>query len=157
MNEEYWDRMETALGTLSVSVNDRGCVTRVCFGKPVMEGRRAAEPCRATCEQLEEYLAGKRTQFDLELEPAGTPFQQRVWKGLAEIPYGKVCGYGDLARRIGNPRAARAVGQANGRNPIPIIIPCHRVIGADGSIGGFSSGLPLKRQLLALESVELAA
>ena len=91
------------------------------------------------------------------LDPSGTPFQQRVWRALADIPYGTVCGYGDLARRIRNPGAARAVGQANGANPLPIIIPCHRVIAANGSIGGYSSSLRIKRQLLALERIELAA
>ncbi len=157
MSQEYWDRMETALGTLSVSVDDCGRVTTVHFGATVLGGRRATEPCHNLCEQLEEYLAGTRTSFDLTLRPAGTPFQQSVWKGLTDIPYGEVCGYGELARHIGNPGAARAVGQANGANPIPIIIPCHRVIAADGSIGGFSSGLSIKRRLLALERIELAA
>ncbi len=157
MNEEYWDRIETALGTVSVAVDERGRVTRVSFDEGSPTGPRGAQRCRPACDQLREYLAGTRTSFDLALAPSGTPFQQRVWRSLTEIPYGAVCGYGDLARSIGNPGAARAVGQANGANPIPIIIPCHRVIAADGSIGGYSSGLPVKRQLLALERIELAA
>lgn len=158
MNEGYWDRIETALGAVSVAVDDRGRVTRVSFddeGSPT--GPRGPQRCRLVCDQLREYLAGTRTRFDLALAPHGTPFQQLVWRGLTEIPYGTVCGYGDLARSIGKPGAARAVGQANGANPIPIIIPCHRVIAADGSIGGYSSGLPIKRRLLALETIELAA
>jgi methylated-DNA-[protein]-cysteine S-methyltransferase len=158
MNEEYWDLIETALGTVSVAVDDRGRVTSVGFddeGNP--SGLRDPQRCRPVCDQLREYLAGTRTSFDLALAPSGTPFQQRVWRGLTDIRYGAVCGYGDLARSIGNPGAARAVGQANGANPIPIIIPCHRVIAADGSVGGYSSGLPIKRQLLALERIELAA
>jgi methylated-DNA-[protein]-cysteine S-methyltransferase len=158
MNEGYWDRIETALGTVSVAVDDRGRVTSVSFddeGSPT--DRREPQRCRLVCDQLREYLAGTRTRFDLALAPHGTPFQQLVWRGLTEIPYGTVCGYGDLARSIGKPGAARAVGQANGANPIPIIIPCHRVIAADGSIGGYSSGLPIKRRLLALETIELAA
>jgi methylated-DNA-[protein]-cysteine S-methyltransferase len=157
MNEGYWDRIETALGTVSVAVDERGRVTRVSFGESSPAGPRGPQRCRPVCDQLREYLAGTRTSFDLALAPSGTPFQQRVWRGLTEIAYGAVCGYGDLARRIGKPGAARAVGQANGANPIPIIIPCHRVIAADGSIGGYSSGLPIKRRLLALECIELAA
>ncbi len=157
MNEEYWDRIETALGTVSVAVDERGRVTRVSFDEGSPTGPRGAQRCRPVCDQLREYFAGTRTSFDLALAPSGTPFQQRVWRGLTEIPYGAVCGYGDLARSIGKPGAARAVGQANGANPIPIIIPCHRVIAADGSVGGYSSGLPIKRQLLALERIELAA
>ncbi len=157
MNEGYWDRIETALGTVSVTVDDCGRVTSVSFGRNDDAGRRAAQRCRPVCDQLREYLAGTRTSFDLPLAPSGTPFQQRVWRALAEIPYGAVCGYGDLARHIGKPGAARAVGQANGANPLPIIIPCHRVIAADGSIGGYSSGVAIKRQLLALERIELAA
>ena len=157
MNEEYWDRFETVLGAVSVAVDDRGHVTRLSIGGSHYTGRRAPQRCRPVCEQLREYLAGTRTSFDLALAPNGTPFQQRVWRALTDIPYGAVCGYGDVARRIGKPGAARAVGQANGANPIPIIIPCHRVIAADGSIGGYSGGLPIKRRLLALECIELAA
>ena len=157
MSEGYWDLIETALGIVSVAVDERGRVTSVSFDETRTSGRRGREQCRPVCDQLREYLAGTRRSFDLALDPSGTHFQQRVWRGLTEIPYGTACGYGDLARRIGKPGAARAVGQANGANPIPIIIPCHRVIAADGSIGGFSSGLTLKRRLLALESIELAA
>ena len=157
MNKLHWDRIETALGTVTVVVDDRGRVTRVSFGDRKLTGQPAAQRCRPACDQLREYFAGARTRFDLALDPGGTPFQQRVWRGLIAIPYGTACGYGDLAKRIGKAGAARAVGQANGANPIPIIIPCHRVIAADGSIGGYSSGLPIKRQLLALERIELAA
>lgn len=157
MVKESWDRIETALGTLTVTVDDDGRVTSLIFGASVVNGERSPRHCRPVRDQLLEYFARTRTRFDLALNPAGTIFQRRVWKGLTEIPYGEVCGYGDLARRIGNTGAARAVGQANGANPIPIIIPCHRVIAADGSIGGYSSGLPIKRRLLALETIELAA
>jgi methylated-DNA-[protein]-cysteine S-methyltransferase len=101
--------------------------------------------------QLGEYFAGSRRAFDLPLEPAGTPFQQRVWMALVEIPFGETAAYGEIASRIGRPDAVRAVGAANGQNPIPIIIPCHRVIGADGSMTGFGGGLPMKRWLLAHE------
>jgi methylated-DNA-[protein]-cysteine S-methyltransferase len=101
--------------------------------------------------QLREYFAGKRTGFDLPLAPKGTDFQRAVWRQLQEIPYGETISYGELARRVGNPKAARAVGSANGSNPLPIVIPCHRVIAGDGSIGGFGGGLPTKEILLALE------
>ncbi len=157
MSEAYWDRFKTALGALSIAVDGSGNVTRLVFGSETMPGQRSAERCSDVKKQLKEYLTGTRTQFDLTLKLSGTEFQRSVWNGLTAIPYGTVCGYGDLARIIGNPGAARAVGQANGANPIPIIIPCHRVIAADGSIGGFSGGLPIKRKLLAVERIELAA
>ena len=103
-------------------------------------------------EQLREYFAGERTAFDLELRMDGTEFQRRVWEQLRAIPYGETRSYGELARELGTPDAARAVGLANGRNPIAVIVPCHRVIGADGSLTGFGGGLERKRLLLALES-----
>jgi methylated-DNA-[protein]-cysteine S-methyltransferase len=101
--------------------------------------------------QLEEYFSGNRKQFDLPLAPQGTPFQQEVWHTLATIPYGETISYAQLAQRIGKPTAMRAVGAANGRNPLPIVLPCHRVIGADGSLTGFGGGLPTKQFLLELE------
>jgi methylated-DNA-[protein]-cysteine S-methyltransferase len=104
-----------------------------------------------TRRQLEEYFDHRRTVFDLPLAPRGTPFQERVWNALREIPYGTTASYSDLARRIGVPDAARAVGAANGRNPIPIIVPCHRVIGAHGDLTGFGGGIERKRWLLAHE------
>ena len=105
--------------------------------------------------QLGEYFAGKRRAFDLPLELAGTPFQCAVWEALAEIPYGCVVSYAQLAAMVGRPRAFRAVGQANGANPIPIVLPCHRVVASGGRIGGYGGGLPMKRRLLALEGVHL--
>ncbi len=101
--------------------------------------------------QLQAYFAGSRTSFDVTLDPGGTPFQSRVWQALREIPYGTTVSYSELARRLDSPRAVRAVGLANGANPISIIIPCHRVIGADGSLTGYGGGLPMKRALLSLE------
>jgi methylated-DNA-[protein]-cysteine S-methyltransferase len=101
--------------------------------------------------QLAEYFAGERREFDLPLHPAGTPFQQQVWAALREIPYGETAGYGELAARLGRPGAARAVGLANGRNPISIVVPCHRVIGAAGALTGYGGGLDRKRYLLELE------
>jgi methylated-DNA-[protein]-cysteine S-methyltransferase len=102
--------------------------------------------------QLREYFAGERLAFDLALAMDGTPFERRVWSALTEIPYGETRSYGELARGLGQPTAARAVGLANGRNPIAVIVPCHRVIGADGTLTGFGGGLERKRILLELES-----
>jgi len=100
---------------------------------------------------LAEYFQGRRKVFDLPLAPEGTPFQLRVWNALREIHYGKTISYGELAARIGQPSASRAVGLANGSNPLPIVIPCHRVIGSNGKLTGYGGGLPIKERLLALE------
>jgi methylated-DNA-[protein]-cysteine S-methyltransferase len=109
----------------------------------------------AARRQLEEYFAGKRSAFDLSLAMEGTPFQRRVWTALTEIPFGKTVAYSDIARRIGKPSASRAVGAANGRNPIAIVVPCHRVIGADGSLTGYGGGEARKKFLLELETPTL--
>ncbi|MCC6990443.1 MAG: methylated-DNA--[protein]-cysteine S-methyltransferase [Acidobacteria bacterium] len=109
--------------------------------------RAFAEPVR----QLKAYFAGRLRAFDLAVDPAGTAFQTRVWTALREIPYGETISYGELARRIGDPKAVRAVGLANGANPVSIVIPCHRVIGANGTLVGYGGGLPIKRALLSLE------
>ena len=106
---------------------------------------------QAAQQQLGEYFAGKRRQFDLPLAPHGTDFQCTVWRALAEIPYGSTISYAQLAQRLGNPNGTRAVGAANRRNPLPIVLPCHRVIGADGGMTGFGGGLPTKQFLLRLE------
>jgi methylated-DNA-[protein]-cysteine S-methyltransferase len=109
-------------------------------------------PFAAAHAQLDEYFAGDRTEFDLPLHPSGTPFQLKVWDALRTIPYGEVRSYGEIAEQIGKPGAARAVGLANGRNPISIIVPCHRVIGASGALTGYGGGLERKQALLDLES-----
>lgn len=109
-------------------------------------------PFAAARAQLAEYFAGERTEFDLPLAPAGTPFQRRVWEELVRIPFGERISYAELARRIGDPKAVRAVGGANGRNPVSVIVPCHRVIGADGSLTGYGGGIERKRWLLAHEA-----
>jgi len=106
----------------------------------------------AVRQQLAEYFAGKRTEFDLPLAPTGTPFQLQAWQALREIPYGTTLSYSQQATRIGNPKACRAIGLANGRNPISIIVPCHRVIGASGALTGYGGGLPAKKWLLAHEA-----
>ena len=113
--------------------------------------REAGEPFREARRQVAAYFAGDLERFDLPLAPEGTLFQRRVWEELRRIPYGQTRSYGQLAHRLGKPGAARAVGAANGRNPLPIVVPCHRVIGSDGSLTGFYGGLFLKKALLALE------
>jgi methylated-DNA-[protein]-cysteine S-methyltransferase len=109
-----------------------------------------------TKKQLEQYFAGKRTSFDVALDLVGTEFQVKAWRALCRIPFGKTITYGQQASNIKNPKAFRAVGSANGKNPIPIIVPCHRVVASDGSLGGYSLGLKMKIQLLALEGVSEA-
>jgi methylated-DNA-[protein]-cysteine S-methyltransferase len=115
-------------------------------------GGDAPPVLKDTVIQLEEYFAGGRTEFDVPMELDGTAFQKEVWGELSRIPYGETISYGELARRVGRPKGPRAVGQANGRNPIPIIVPCHRVLASNG-IGGYGGGLPMKRALLAVEGL----
>jgi len=117
--------------------------------------REAPEPFVDAVAQLRAYFAGELTEFDLAFRPQGTPFQQSVWKALVGIPYGETTSYGAIAKAIGKPDAVRAVGAANGANPIPIVIPCHRVIGASGKLTGFGGGLDVKQKLLRLESRQL--
>jgi methylated-DNA-[protein]-cysteine S-methyltransferase len=113
-------------------------------------------PFGSVIEQLDEYFAGTRTSFDVELDLLGTPFQRVVWTALRSIPYGSTVSYGELAERLGRPTAARAVGMANGRNPVGIIVPCHRVLGATGDLTGYGGGLDRKRHLLEFERQTLA-
>jgi methylated-DNA-[protein]-cysteine S-methyltransferase len=120
------------------------------LGEPDLRGA-LAEPFRAAADQLDAYFAGSLTHFCLPLAPRGSKFQQRVWAALQDIPYGQTESYGELAMRIGSPGAARAVGLANGRNPIGIVIPCHRVVGSKGNLTGYGGGLERKKQLLDLE------
>jgi methylated-DNA-[protein]-cysteine S-methyltransferase len=152
-----WRHVDSQVGPLLIAGSDaalvaiefqdnRHPVTRDAHWR---EGDNAV--LRETERQLGEYFQGGRRSFDLPLAPRGTPFQQAVWSTLAEIPYGATWSYRDVARYVGKPEAVRAVGAANGRNPIPIVLPCHRVIGADGSLTGFGGGLPTKAFLLRLE------
>ena len=142
-------------GPLLVAVDDDGRVVRLHFvDGPLPLGtdwHEDADALQTVTRQLDEYFAGDRTDFDLELAAQGTPFQLDVWRQLSRIPYGETISYGELAKRVDRPGAARAVGAANGQNPIAIIVPCHRVIGADGSLIGFGGGLPWKRWLLNRE------
>jgi len=147
----YWDTLESPLGKLSAVVDDKEQVVALSISGQKPKGKQSKKHCAEVVKQLTQYFSGHRKTFELRLKPQGTVFQRRVWQALTKIPYGEMCGYGDLARNIEKPGAARAVGQANGANPIPIIIPCHRVIAGDGSIGGYTGGLNKKKILLALE------
>jgi methylated-DNA-[protein]-cysteine S-methyltransferase len=149
--------LETGLGKIWLIASDRGLQGLYWERKdiPLVAKLRAEVPAHAflkeASRQLGEYLEGKRRIFDLRLDFSGTPFQESVWKALRIIPFGDTISYKELAARIKNPKAVRAVGTANGRNPLCIIIPCHRVIGADGGIGGYAGGIPNKEKLLELE------
>ncbi len=123
----------------------------VARARPASQDGPDAAPLAAAAQQLAEYFAGQRTGFDLPIELAGTDFQRRVWAALREIPYGETVSYGDLARELGQASASRAVGLANGKNPVSVIVPCHRVVGSDGSLTGYGGGLDRKRFLLDLE------
>ncbi len=139
------------VGNLTIIAGHDG-LEQIHFGEFVglllARGEKVAE---GVIRQLAEYFAGQRRQFDVKLAPKGTPFQLAVWRALQDIPYGETRSYAEIAHTIGRPSATRAVGAANGANPIPIIIPCHRVIGSNGSLTGFGGGLNVKRQLLDLE------
>jgi methylated-DNA-[protein]-cysteine S-methyltransferase len=152
----YYCYLETPIGDLLLAGDDDALEM---VGFPEGSGRLEPEPewifnekpFAEAASQLTEYFAGKRQSFDLKLKPTGTEFQLQVLDELQKIPYGTTCSYSDIANRIGRPKAVRAVGAANGRNPLPIIIPCHRVIGASGDLTGFGGGLPTKEALLRLE------
>ena len=147
---------DTQLGTMALE-EEGGAIRRLYLPDRPMP-RLASRPTpllERGREQLLSYLAGERQRFDLPLAPTGTPFQRRVWQALEEIPYGEVRSYRELAEAVDCPRGCRAVGMANHRNPIPIFIPCHRVIGADGSLTGYAGGIALKQALLAIEGVRL--
>ncbi|HEY2344434.1 MAG TPA: methylated-DNA--[protein]-cysteine S-methyltransferase [Xanthomonadaceae bacterium] len=152
----WFDAFDTRIGKLTIAGDDAG-LRHVLFpdnkyDAPHREAwKRDAGALREAREQLLAYFDGGRRTFDLALAPVGTSFQLKVWNTLARIPYGATWSYRDVAERIASPKAVRAVGAANGRNPLPIVLPCHRVIGADGSLTGFGGGLPLKRFLLQHE------
>lgn len=148
--------MDSPVGMLRLAASDRGLISidvrKSSISREVTAAdARAKAILQTTRKQLAEYFAGRRTTFDVPLDLMGTDFQVESWKALGRIPYGKTISYGQQALSIGNPKACRAVGSANGKNPIPIIVPCHRVVSADGSLGGYSLGLKMKKQLLALE------
>ncbi len=141
----------TPLGRLTVASDGRA-VTAIAFGERDFPGeRRATELTNRAANQLQEYLAGKRRSFDLPLAPAGTDFQKKVWNALMDIPYGETRSYSEVASAIGSPKACRAVGGANNRNPLPIVVPCHRVVGSNGALVGYAGGTKVKAFLLDLE------
>lgn len=144
---------DAPVGPLLLAVDDDGAVAEIRFrGQPPDDWTPDGAALRPVAEQLDAWFAGRIRSFDLPLAPRGTEFQMSVWRALREIPYGETTTYGELARALGRPAASRAVGAANGANPIPIIIPCHRVIGSDRSLTGFGGGLPTKRWLLDHEA-----
>jgi methylated-DNA-[protein]-cysteine S-methyltransferase len=160
MSEISYTRIDSPIGPLMLVTDDSG-LRRIDF----MNGRHPVRPDSSwhpdpkpfseTIRQLRKYFGGELTDFSVALAPEGTAFQKAVWNELCAIAYGQTISYGELARRIGNPNASRAVGLANGSNPIPIIIPCHRVIGSNGKLTGYGGGLPIKEKLLALEARQL--
>ena len=146
-------RFESPVGPLELE-EEGGKLTRLCLPNGLLGPVGDETPLLARGrEELLEYFQGKRRTFDLPLDPRGTPFRLIVWSALEDIPYGQAITYGELARRIGRPKAVRAVGQANHHNPLPILIPCHRVVGSGGSLTGYGGGLDLKENLLRLEGV----
>lgn len=152
----YYDQLDTPIGPLLL-VSDGARLVEIGLPHdgiappPPADAKPGKSKLHAAARQLDEYFAGKRQQFDLPLRPSGTPFQLEVWGALLAIPYGETVSYADIARQIRRPRAVRAVGAANGANPLAIIVPCHRVIGSHGDLVGYGGGLPAKRWLLAHE------
>ncbi len=168
MESYFINQMQSPFGDLGIAIDELGRVVRISF----LKGRSRSKlltnfntfykECQLTRDpswtahverQLHEYFSGKRCCFDLKLKLVGTQFQRSVWGQVLAIPLGETRSYSEIAQRLGNPRAARAVGRANAKNPISIVIPCHRVVGSDGSLTGFAGGLPLKRRLLEFEAV----
>lgn len=162
---QFYDTFDTPVGDFSVALDANGAVIATAFGGlPDLRERFAADevvrdPARAADvrREITEYFAGDRTQFTVKLSPSGTPFQQNVWAALRRIPFGQTRSYGELATELGNPGAARAIGRANATNPICLVVPCHRVIGADGSMTGFAFGEKIKRWLLEHEGAPALA
>lgn len=152
----YYTYHDSPIGQLLLA-GDKTALTLISFPSGKTHRTHAADWTEdrqifeQACQQLDEYFAGRRTTFELTLQPNGTAFQQQVWQALQHIPYGATLSYGELAKRIKRPKASRAVGAANGANPLPIVIPCHRVIGANGSLTGFGGGVATKEWLLAHE------
>jgi methylated-DNA-[protein]-cysteine S-methyltransferase len=156
-----YKRMPSPVGTLTLVATDEGLSAILWENDrprrvPLrLEAEAPSHPILVEAErQLTDYFAGRRTRFDLRFDVAGTPFQRKVWNALLTIPFGETRSYSQIAEQIGSPRAVRAVGAANGRNPLSIVAPCHRVVGANGALTGFAGGLDVKARLLALEASE---
>lgn len=153
MGQQYAWVYHTEIGSITITVQGDS-ITAVRFGDCVTEQKREETPLSHECAvQLDQYLLGQRREFHLPLAPRGTDFQQRVWAALRQIPYGETRSYKEVAAMAGCPLGCRAVGMANNRNPIAIIVPCHRVIGADGAMVGYGGGMPIKVRLLELEGI----
>ncbi|TBU89798.1 methylated-DNA--[protein]-cysteine S-methyltransferase [Stutzerimonas kirkiae] len=154
----YYDRFDSPIGPLTVAADEHG-LRHILFAENRYDAPGRAqwvhhpEYLEQPRRQLLDYLLGQRRHFDLILAPQGTAFQRQVWMALADIPYGRTWSYAELARHVGRPGASRAIGAANGRNPLPIVLPCHRVIGSNGALTGFGGGLPTKAALLRLEGI----
>ena len=154
----YYDRFKSPQGGMLLVASDDG-LAGIYFDRQKHHPKLASEwkqnrghkVLRQTRRELEEYFSGKRKRFEVALDPEGTPFQRAVWKAISTVGFGKTISYGELARRAGHPGSARAAGAATGRNPIGIIVPCHRIMGSDGSLTGYAGGLNRKRALLELE------
>jgi len=150
--------LESPVGRLLLAGDDQG-LWAIHFAsdqtQPAPAWRPSDTPFREAVRQLEAWFGRELREFDLPVHPVGTPFQLSVWNALPAIPYGTTISYGEMARRVGRPAAVRAVGAANGANPLPLVLPCHRVIGADGSLTGYGGGLPTKARLLAIERGDL--
>lgn len=147
---KYSTTVRSPIGVLTLTADD-DALTGLHMGRIVTDGRKDPKRFADVISQLDRYWAKELKRFDIALQPTGTPFQMRVWSALRDIPYGTTVSYGEIARWIDSPRAVRAVGRANGSNPIAIIVPCHRVIGANGTLTGYGGGLPRKQVLLRLE------
>ena len=157
MTKHFWDTIESPFATFAAWVDEKGRLLRFHLratgaAKVDPTAERQAKALSDVRRQVGEYAKGKRQIFEFELQAEGPDFNQQVWNALLDIPFGTTTSYGAVAKRIGFPNAARAVGAANGANPIALIVPCHRVIGADGSLTGYGGGLPLKRKLLVHEA-----
>lgn len=149
-NDNFVEYLESKFGTLEVCAGQQG-IRSIGFVQDKSKTINRSMHTLQAVTQLEEYFAGDREKFDLNLSVSGTEFQQKVWQELMNIPYGETCSYADIAKAINNPKAVRAVGAANGRNPITIIVPCHRVVGSNGSLTGYAWGTSIKAGLLELE------
>jgi len=154
-----YDQFETPHGTMLVTATDKGLAGAYFKGQKHFPARRdwrrvTNHPVlRQARRELAEYFAGKRRRFDVALDPRGTPFQRAVWKQIARVGCGETLSYGELAKRSGHPGSARAAGAATGRNPLSVIVPCHRIVGSNGALTGYAGGLPRKKALLKLEGV----
>lgn len=154
MSEIYTAFYNSPIGIIKIVANDSYILSLDIVAKMTISAKKS-KPLQLCLTQLNEYFTGKREKFDLPLKLEGTSFQKQVWQELSKIPFGKVISYKELAQRVGKPKAFRAVGNANGKNKFPIILPCHRVVASNGTLGGYGLGLPCKKKLLIHEKVPL--